>query len=239
MIPGTPAAATTMSAVRTCAARSRVPVWHRVTVAFSLRRVSSRPSGRPTVTPRPTTTTSAPAIGTSWRRSSSTIPCGVHGSGAGLPSTSQPRFVGCSPSASLAGSIWPEDVVLAHLPGQRQLDDVAGARRVGVQGRHVLLDLRLGGVGRQVHPDRGDPDLGAVLVLAVDVPPGAGVVADQDGAQAGHHALLTQRGDPGAELPLDRLGGRGAVEDLCRHEVIQSGVRCRAGRFSGRSAGCR
>ena len=45
MIPGTPAAATTMSAWRTCAARSAVPVWHRVTVAFSERRVSSRPSG--------------------------------------------------------------------------------------------------------------------------------------------------------------------------------------------------
>jgi hypothetical protein len=57
---GTPAAATTMSAPRTCAARSRVPVWHSVTVAFSLRRVSSSPSGRPTVTPRPTTTTSRP-----------------------------------------------------------------------------------------------------------------------------------------------------------------------------------
>src|SRR3954471_21554211 len=62
--PGTPAAATTMSAPRTCAARSRVPVWQRVPVAFSDRRVSSRPSGRPTVIPRPMTTTSAPAIGT-------------------------------------------------------------------------------------------------------------------------------------------------------------------------------
>ena len=62
MMPGTPAAATTMSALRTWAARSRVPVWHSVTVAFSERRVSSSPSGRPTVRPRPTTTTSAPAI---------------------------------------------------------------------------------------------------------------------------------------------------------------------------------
>ena len=37
-----------------------MPVWHSVTVAFSLRRVSSSPSGRPTVTPRPTTVTRAP-----------------------------------------------------------------------------------------------------------------------------------------------------------------------------------
>ena len=37
----------------------------RVTVQFSLRRVSSRPSGRPTVTPRPTMVTRAPSSGTS------------------------------------------------------------------------------------------------------------------------------------------------------------------------------
>src|SRR4051794_12166974 len=103
--PGTPAAATTMSAPPTWAARSRVPVWQSVTVAFSDRRVSSSPSGRPTVTPRPITTTSAPAIGTSKRRSSSTMPTGVQGSGPGTLSTSRPRLVGCSPSASFSGSI--------------------------------------------------------------------------------------------------------------------------------------
>ena len=62
--PATPAAATTTSARRTSAARSRVPVWQSVTVQFSLRRVSSSPSGRPTVTPRPTTVTRAPASST-------------------------------------------------------------------------------------------------------------------------------------------------------------------------------
>ncbi len=81
-----------------------VPVWHRVTVAFSVRRVSSSPSGRPTVTPRPTTQTSAPSRSTSYARSSSTMPRGVHGSGASAMSTSRPRFIGCSPSASLSGS---------------------------------------------------------------------------------------------------------------------------------------
>jgi UDPglucose 6-dehydrogenase len=62
--PGRPAATTTMSAVLVCAARSLVPVWQSVTVAFSVRLVSSRPSARPTVMPRPTTVTSAPAMGT-------------------------------------------------------------------------------------------------------------------------------------------------------------------------------
>src|SRR5699024_4341039 len=65
MSPAEPAAATTMSARRVCAARSLVPVWHCVTDAFSKRLVISSPKCRPTVTPRPTTQTSAPAIGTS------------------------------------------------------------------------------------------------------------------------------------------------------------------------------
>ena len=54
-----------MSAWLVSAGRSRVAVWHNVTVAFSERRVSSSPSGLPTVTPRPITTTCAPAISTS------------------------------------------------------------------------------------------------------------------------------------------------------------------------------
>src|SRR6266545_5161497 len=103
--PADPAAAITMSPVRTTAARSVVPVWHWVTVAFSVRRVNSSPIGRPAVTPRPTTTTCAPAIGTSYRRRISTQPFGVHGSGASWPRTSLPRLTGCRPSASLAGSI--------------------------------------------------------------------------------------------------------------------------------------
>src|SRR5699024_8420752 len=102
---GTPAAATITSARRVSAERSRVPVWHRVTVEFSLRRVSMSPMGRPTVTPRPTTTTCAPANSTSNRRSRWRQPLGVHGSGAGSFSTNFPRLTGWSPSASLAGSI--------------------------------------------------------------------------------------------------------------------------------------
>jgi len=91
-MPGAPAAATTMSACRSSRGRSRVPVWHRVTVAFSDRRVSRRPSGRPTVMPRPITTTWAPFSGTPYRCKSSTTPNGVHGSGARWPSTSEPRL---------------------------------------------------------------------------------------------------------------------------------------------------
>ena len=93
---GTPTPATMMSACLVSAGRSRVPVWHNVTVAFSERRVSNRPSGRPTVTPRPMTTTCAPAISTSiapqqvhdaargarQRRGSCPAPAGPGSSGA-------------------------------------------------------------------------------------------------------------------------------------------------------------
>ena len=123
-----------------------------------------------------------------------------------------------------------EHPVRVHVPGQRELDDVAGAGRVGVEPGDVLLHLGLRGGLRQVHPDRLDADLGAVLVLAVDVPPRARVVPDQDGAEAGHDAALLELGDALGELALDGLGGGGAVEDLCGH---------RGHPISGRSAGCR
>src|SRR5690606_35041015 len=81
MRPGTPAAATTMSALRVWAARSRVAGWQSVTVAISVRRGSRRPRERPTVMPPPTTATSAALSGESNLRSSSTMPFGVDDGG--------------------------------------------------------------------------------------------------------------------------------------------------------------
>ncbi|MNK49217.1 hypothetical protein D3C87_680600 [compost metagenome] len=60
---GRPTAATTRSASRTLAARSRVREWQRVTVASAL--VSSMAMGLPTMTERPTTTASMPERGIS------------------------------------------------------------------------------------------------------------------------------------------------------------------------------
>ena len=99
----------------------------------------------------------------------------------------------------------------------RLLDEEAGARRVGVELVDDGLDLGLGGRGRQVAAQARDADLGAVLVLGVDVPVAARVVADEHGAEAGHDALLAQAGDPLGQLDLDRREGGLAVEDLCRH----------------------
>ncbi len=94
------------------------------------------------------------------------MPRGVQGSGAGSLRTSLPRFVGCSPSASLPGVDPLQGGVLVEVLGQRQLHDVAGALGVGVQLVDGLVELGLADVGGQITPDRVDADLGAVRVLA-------------------------------------------------------------------------
>ena len=113
--------------------------------------------------------------------------------------------------------------------GQRQLDDVPGAGRVGVQLVDHRLDLRLGRVPGQVPAEGRDPDLGAVPVLAVHVGAAARVVADQDGAKTGHDTAGGQGRYPLGELRPDLRGEGLAVEHLCGH----------VGPLSGRSAGRR
>ena len=56
--------------------------------------------------------------GIEWRRTSSTMPRGVQGRGAGSFSTSRPRLIGCRPSASLSGSISPSARFSSRCPGR-------------------------------------------------------------------------------------------------------------------------
>ena len=72
----------------------------------------------------------------------------------------------------------PEDAVLVEVLRQRQLHDVAGARRVLVEVANYGLEVFLSGVRRQVAPDGGDTDLLAIAVLHLDVGVGPRVVAD-------------------------------------------------------------
>src|ERR671922_2228789 len=101
--PARPTAATSTSARRHTAARSRVREWQVVTVALAAS--SSAASGLPTRSERPTTTASAPSSATSCLRSSSITPCGVQGRSPGRPFASSPVAIGVSPSTSLAGSM--------------------------------------------------------------------------------------------------------------------------------------
>jgi hypothetical protein len=104
----------------------------------------------------------------------------------------------------LAGSTRSSTICSLRPLRQRQLDEIAGAGRVGVQVVDGRLDVGLGGVGRQIAPDRHDAHVGAVAVFAVDVGPGAGIIADEDRPQARSVPGVRQRLHPYPQLILDR-----------------------------------
>jgi hypothetical protein len=134
-----------------------------------------------------------------------------------------------------------EDAVLVDALGERELDDVTGAGRVLVQFPYDRLDLLLGGGGGQFALDGRDAHLRAVPVLACDVLLAAGVVPDQDRAEAGRDALLLQRRHAGGQIGLDRGCGGLAIENLGGHGPILADDALRvpirvAGRAGGRTA---
>src|SRR5262245_49203801 len=110
-----------------------------------------------------------------------------------------------------------EDRELVDVVRQRQLDDVAGAARIGVELREVRLELGLAHVGRQIDPDRLDADLDRVTMLARDVPSAARVVTDEYRPQTGCHTGVAQARDTLPQLAFDRRRRRLAVEYPGRH----------------------
>ena len=87
------------------------------------------------------------------------MPTGVQGSGAGHVEH-QPAEVGRVQAVGVLGRVHRlEDGVLVDVPRQRQLDDVAGARRVGVELVDDRQDVVLGRRRRQLALDAGDADL--------------------------------------------------------------------------------
>ncbi len=89
---------------------------------------------------------------------------------------------------------------LVEASRQRQLDDVAGAARVGVEFVDDGLDLSLRDGRRKLALDARDPDLRAIAVLAGDIRGARRVVADEDRAEPRHHAsdhAAPQRGSSG------------------------------------------
>ena len=112
---GRPTAATSTSASRQMAGRSRVREWQMVTVA--LRPKSSRAVGRPTMVLRPTTTARAPSSGTPAWSSRASTPAGVHGTRYGRPDARRPTLTGWKPSTSLRGSMRSRNSSAARWPG--------------------------------------------------------------------------------------------------------------------------
>ena len=97
--PGTPTAATRISALRVCSLRFDVFEWQIVTVALSPSK--SIAAGRPTTLLRPITTAFFPLILTPVLLISCIMLLGVQGANAGLPETRLPTFRRWKPSTSL------------------------------------------------------------------------------------------------------------------------------------------
>ena len=127
-----------------------------------------------------------------------------------------------------------EHRLLVQPGGQRQLDDVAGARRVVVEPGHGGEHVGLRGGRGQVLPHRRDADLGAVAVLARHVRRRPRVLTDQQRAQARHHATLAQHRHTSGELVADGRRGRLPVEQPSRHRLLT-----RSGRRWRRAGTCR
>jgi hypothetical protein len=189
-----------MSARLRCADRSRVPVWHWVTVAddhdlraLDLHAVLAE-QGQHT----------------------------VRGAGqrGGLVEDEPAEVHGVKAVGVLVRVHELQDPVLVDALGKGQLDDVPRAGRVLVQFADDRLDLVLRRRGRQFALDGGDADLRTVTVLAGDVLLAAGVVPDEDRAEAGRDALLLQRRHAGGQIGLDRGCGGLAIENLGGHGPI-------------------
>ena len=114
-------------------------------------------------------------------------------------------------------------VLVQLTPWQRQLHDVAGALRIGVELVDGLVEGGLAGVGGQVAPDRGDADFRAIGVLAPHVGVRTRVVAHQHRAQPRRAARGGQHRDPLGEVDED-LVARGFTVQRDRTHGPQSGM---------------
>ena len=144
------------------------------------------------------------------------MPRGVHGSGPRTFSTRRPRLIGCRPSASLAGSIGSRTADSSTCGRQRQLDDVAGAGRVGVELVDHRRDVGLGGGGRQLALDAGDAHLAQSRCLPATYHRLPGSSPTSRVPRPGRRRRR-QRGHARGELGADRRRGGLAVEDRRGH----------------------
>jgi hypothetical protein len=117
-----------------------------------------------------------------------------------------------------------ERAALVEALRERQLHDVAGAGRVGVEALDGLVDLGLAGVGGQVLAVRGDADLGAVAVLSGDVGLAARVAPRE---RSGRPPMLVPRAATRTAAALDRSRCRLAVEDRAVTPILSRHSRAR------------
>ena len=94
------------------------------------------------------------------------------------------------------------------------LDQVGVDRGIGVEAIDGGEQRGLTGAGGDLLIERRDADQGAGLVLLAHVARAGRIVADQDGAEPGHHALRGERGDAPAHVLEDGVGDGFSFQEL-------------------------
>ena len=180
---------------------------------------SSAASGLPTRSERPTTTASAPSSATSWRRSSSITPAGVHGRSPGRPLASRPAETGVRPSTSLAGRSARSAPPPSTCGGVGSWSRMPETRGSSLSSLQQPLDLLVrgvvraaGGRSRRCRPRRRPAACRRRRPREAGSSPTSTVASPGCAA-----ARLDPRGDLRADLVADLLRDRLAVDDLGRH----------------------
>ena len=106
---------------------------------------------------------------------------------------------------------------LVDVRGQRQLDEDAVPRRVGVEIADEPQQFVLGDIGRQVERLGPHPDRGCVARLPSHIGHGRRVIADEHDDEAGFDTGRFEAHDIGAHLAANLLRDRIAIDDGCRH----------------------
>jgi len=103
--------------------------------------------------------------------------------------------------------------------GQRQLDQYAVNRGVGIETIDGRQELGLRGFGRQPNGDGVHAGLLARLPLGPDIHGAGGIFAHQHGGESRLAAVTAQPRHLGSHLPSNRPGDRGPVEDPGTHRA--------------------
>ena len=110
-----------------------------------------------------------------------------------------------------------ENALGIDLLGKRELDEDAVDVVVGVEITDELQHVLGGGIGgRSVQP-AGHVELFASGDFTFDIQLGGGIVANQDGGEAGPDILRLQRGDFAFQLQENLIADFQAIENLCGH----------------------
>ena len=117
----------------------------------------------------------------------------------------------------LGGGDGIDGFVLVQPLGQRQLEEDAVDRRIGVDLPDRLRQLGLGAAGGKEEIARGDADVVGRALLVADVDLGGGVLADEDDGERGlHPGRGRESGHSGLHLGQDLRRDGPALEDLHR-----------------------